>query len=307
MRHNNANTSSIDRISCVINTSNDNCTNKRAKMMLASASNLHRPQRRRLNCADPLDDEHDCFEPIKWSPTSSLDVTTDYLHCILKHRKRVTFHDPVVVSVISLDKMTEEEHKSVWYSREDYLSLQSAVRTAVKLFRKNNWTVTSKGQCRRGLEKYQLHYERKNMERQHFEAVLCEQQRQRELGIFDAELLHQASLINSTWALQNAHRSAMYDALACQQQHHQNQQQNYVVSHQDDSRTVMETLDSCDEGDDTDSDQRIDPELECFPHLSAFLAASRLPTPPPSPTNKHSHDGSPSRTSVPAATVLTLA
>jgi hypothetical protein len=296
MRYYNTNDRSVNNGMNRSVNSSSNDSNKRTMIQLTGSSSLPPQRRRKLHYVNARENNGciDCLEPLKCFAAAS--SSNDH-HCI-KRRKSVTFHEPAILSVTVLKTLTEEEHSSVWYSREEFSALQAAVRDAVKLFRKSNWTLTSKDQCRRGLEKYQLQYERKRMERQHFDAVLSEQKRQRENGMLDDELLCQASLMNSSWALQNAQRTAQYDALVCQHLQQQQcqqrleQQQRYSFffdsQQHDDSRTVLETFDSYDE----EHDRTAADNAECFQHLASLFAASRRPTPPP-PMEDHSRSNGP--------------
>jgi hypothetical protein len=110
-----------------------------------------------------------------------------------------------------LERASEEERATSWYSSRDYAIFGKDVKKTVKHIRKGR---SFTGLTGRGLEKYfsaRYHEEKKQRELSHYRSILGEQQRQRSEGSFNPKMLRVLSTINSKWALENALTLARHD------------------------------------------------------------------------------------------------
>jgi hypothetical protein len=193
--------------------------------------------------------------------------------------------------------MSEEEHQSVWYSHDEYIALHMALRSTVKEFRRSNWSSSYNGQCRRGLEKYQLQCDRRRLGRHHFDAVLSEQLRQKELGIVDEERIREASLSTSAFTIQVAQRTAHHDAecvirMLQYEQRQQEEKEDKMFLRILQSLDLSYFMDHNDVVDKVDFDHYEPLDLNevahhpcCQDRSDPIAIESLLPTPPSSPSH----------------------
>ena len=98
---------------------------------------------------------------------------------------RFALEDTVYIPIQALDDMDEDERRAIWFTQENYNVIMGANNITVKLMRIGRDNPEAFGHCFRGLE-YRLAENRKDREertRNAFQAVLEEQQRQRETGV----------------------------------------------------------------------------------------------------------------------------
>jgi hypothetical protein len=116
-------------------------------------------------------------------------------------RRRVQFKDTVSVRPIRhVNNISEEEIKDVWYCRRDFQYMKAAFALTVKMITLGLYEGDCEEHCARGLEYRTLAgaLRRRESKWDALNAVLDEQDRQRELGIIDGEIIRRVFLQENT-------------------------------------------------------------------------------------------------------------
>lgn len=119
---------------------------------------------------------------------------------IESQKRRVTFKQVVAVRPIKhVDNMTDEELDDIWYNRDDFDGFKMSFLRIVKLLSSGAYLGDDENNCARGLEGRTREgaFLRKANKYHGRQAVLCEQQRQRNLGINDENFISKAYIVEN--------------------------------------------------------------------------------------------------------------
>jgi hypothetical protein len=160
--------------------------------------------------------EVDSTKPMPMHMHVTAQVLPPHPAFVVKPKKSVTFaHEAMVYRSTS----TEEDVKSLWYSKDELAEFKSERRDMIRVIKKVNFDLARINQevmCLRGYEPYfSLHMNKttKCARKLVINIVLLEQQRQRMMASFDAEALRIRCGKASQWAREIALELGNTDAL----------------------------------------------------------------------------------------------
>ena len=165
-------------------------------------------------------------------------------------RRRVHFKETVSVRPIThVDNIPDEEIAAVWFSKKDFEDIKKSIATTLRLIAYGEFQGDDETHCVRGLE-FRTRagaLERRENKWNCLNAVLDEQDRQKELGINNDKLLSQIYITENRLSRQASLKHGLHDQLEAMELHSTPIVDNddEMVDSSDDSDDEMDYCEGC--------------------------------------------------------------